>query len=161
MKTLIIGLFFLSLTNLTTAQNANYLKTISSKKNAKQIVQLQKKAANFNIKDLESYEKNAEVTYNVTFENPNGKIIATYNKSGIILKTTEEYKNIKSPKHIRIEILKKHPNSIIVGNIYKVIYSTLNQPEKSLEIKIKNDKKTEIVYFNLNQKSNEILFVKN
>ena len=97
MKTLLTALLFLSFTILT-AQNKEYLHGVNTQNNAKQIMQLQIKAANFDVKKLESFEKNVATTYNVTFKNPNGKIIATYNSFGIILKTIEEYKNVKMEK---------------------------------------------------------------
>lgn len=161
MKTLIIGLFFLSLTNLTTAQNKNYLNSINAKNTAKQIVQLQKRAANFNIKSLESFENNIEATYDVTFENSIGKIVATYNNGGVILKTIEEYKNVKSPKQVRLDILKSHPNWIIVGNILKIDYSRIEKPKKSFNVTISKGNKNQTIYFDLSHRLDEILFVKN
>lgn len=161
MKTLIFGLFFLSLTNLTTAQNENYLNNVTTKNTVKQIDQLQKKAANFNVKSLESFEKNIETAYNVTFENPNGKIIATYNNEGVIIKTVEVYKNVKSPKQVSLDILKSHPNWIIVGNIFKIDYSSIEKSKKTLNVIVKKGKENQTIHFDLNNKSSEKFFVKN
>lgn len=160
MKTLLIALFIFSITNLS-AQNKNYLKSVTTKTNATQIVQLQNKAAKFNIKTLEAYEKNAKTTYTVTFKNPNGKIIATYNNKGVIVKTIEEYVNVKSSKQVVVEVLKSYPKSMIVGNIYKILYSNKEKSKKLLEIIIKKENKVETVFFDLGQKTNDFLLVKN
>tara|TARA_R110001632_G_scaffold18408_4_gene57048 strand:+ start:16169 stop:16654 length:486 start_codon:yes stop_codon:yes gene_type:complete len=161
MKTLIVGLFFLSLTNLITAQNKDYLNSVNAQNNAGQIEQLQKQAAIFNISELESFEKNIETTYKVTFENPNGKLVATYNNLGVILQTVEEYRNVKSTKQIIANILKSHPNWIVEGNVFKIAYSSLREPKKTLEVRLKKEKKTVTVFFNLSCKTGEILYAKN
>lgn len=160
MKVLFISLLFLNFTSLS-AQNNDYLNSVNAQNNLQQIKQLQKKAANFNIFKLESFEKNAETTYQVTFENPNGKLVATYDRTGIILKTVEEYKDVKSPKQVTINVLKSHPDWMVEGNIYKIGYSSVKKSTKTLEVLLKKGKETEIVLFNLSCRTNEILYAKN
>jgi hypothetical protein len=161
MKTLITSLFFLSLTTLLSAQNETYLEKVLLKKNALQVEQLQIQTANFDITTLSAYEKEAKTTYDVTFKNPKGKIVATYNSRGFIIKTVENHLDVKSPLKVRIEISKKYPGWYAVSNVLKINYSNEFRVRKELEMKIKKGDLIKILSFDFNEINNEKLLVKN
>lgn len=97
--------------------NSTYLKNIKDRNTAIKIKKLQNMVATYNIKNAAIYtSKRKSATYDVVFEESHCKIVATYNNEGAIIKTTEQFKNMKLPNKLCSEISKKHPYWPLTNN---------------------------------------------
>ena len=127
------------------AVNYKYLDAVDSEEVAINVKQLEKKVAMFDVKSSEFYNDEYDM-YNVSFYIPDGKILAAYDKDGVLIRTVEKYKNIKLPATIRDAIAERFPNWSIVGDVYKVYFhKDRNNAEKQYKVRLENgDKKMKV-----------------
>lgn len=151
MKKLIIGLLLIGLTTQIYAQdptqlpevvivhNYKYLSSASSEDLAIPVEKLELKVSDFNVKELDIYSDEYDF-YDVYFFIPQGKILASYDKEGNLLRTAERYKDIKLPKPVREAVAKRFPNWAISKDIYLVNYHESGNIKKLYKITLKNGK---------------------
>ena len=155
MKNLILGLFLLGLTTHIYAQkpikteqlpevyvvhNYKYLSSIDSEDGAIPVENLQLKASDFNIKDLDVYSEENDL-YDVYFFIPEGKILASYNDKGELLSTAERYKNTKLPNQVSKAIKERFPNWSVSKNVYLVSYRETGHLKKLYKVTLENGSK--------------------
>ena len=136
MKKLIISLFLVGFITQQYAQNLQveqlnevfivatnykYLDKTSAKDVPVPVKELQRRAATYNVKSLDIYQDDYDY-YEVSFVLPEGKILASYDKDGKILRTAEKYKELDLPTPVLESIAKRFPNWSITKNIYRVFY---------------------------------------
>ncbi|SFZ94251.1 hypothetical protein SAMN05428642_10426 [Flaviramulus basaltis] len=159
MKKILIGIFFLGLTNLIYSQtafhpesffskiktlstvNAAYINNVFDANNSKRVVYLENKVAEYDIKKQPLFNKEFE-SYIVVFEEHNnyqGSINATYDENGEIINTHEKFKNIKLPFLVLNVINKTYPGFIIQSNFYIVNYSKNKATKKFFKVKIEKE----------------------
>ena len=165
MKTLVIGLLFLGLTftghaqkknktkdvktnviqldNVTiTPLNLSYLKNVQDKNTPELARILENKAARYNVTEAPLFDGRFEayevIFNNVSGENAKGKIIATYDSNGKVIKSIEKYTDIALPMPILQSIKKQYPNWVIKKDIYLVTYYQNKEAKKTFKIQIKN-----------------------
>ena len=155
MKKLIIGLLFLGLTNLSFSQNSNsgiaevelegvvvtapnyaYLNKVIDKDTPEKVLQLELKAAKFNVKDAPEYHKSYS-EYKVVFQQSDGHIIAIYNKSGDIISSSEKFTNIKLPAKLLSSIVNDNPGWKLHSDTYLVSYRHGNNAKKTFKIQLR------------------------
>lgn len=179
MKTFLIVLFTIGLTNLTYSQesleksnleelatanniiksiNSDYLKNVNSNDTPIKVMKLQNIAAKYKIKDAEIYKSKSNSTYDVVFEEANCKIVATYNNKGEIINSVETFKNIRLPQKLSTEISKEYPNWRFTGNVHTINYNKTNGSKKAYTVEIKNGNYSKMLKFNLLDKP-EMSFV--
>jgi len=134
-------------------QNLPYLQQVKVNDSPVIVMKLEHIAAQYNIKEAPIYKEKSQVTYDVIFEESNGKIIATYNKSGEIVSSIEEYKNLKLPLQVSATISKTYPGWSFISNIHKIVY-TKNKAKKMYTIQIKNNNLTKELKFELEDSPN-------
>lgn len=170
MKKLLTGIFCLILSITLSAQNTNletknqltttdvvfksgnsiYLKNVKSKNTAIKIKKLQNIVASYNIEDAAIYDsKRKSATYDVVFEESNCKIVATYNNEGIIINTTEQFKNMRLPNKLISEISKEYPSWSFTNNTQLVDYTTSDGATKIYMVQIKKDRKRKTLKFKM------------
>lgn len=162
MKKIIIGLFVLGLTTQLYAQdpqtitldevilvntNYKYLGATDAEDMPVPVDDLQIKAASFDVKALDIYADEYDY-YDVYFIIPRGKILATYDNEGNIIRTAEKFKNLDLPVPVVKSVLKRFPNWNITKNIYLVKYHdskitakkvyklTLKNGDKRIKVKV-------------------------
>ena len=147
MKNLIIGLIITGLTTVGFAQekvialeevevlgvNYKYLDALGEGDVAIPVKVLEQKVATFDLKSLEGYEDDAE-DYYVNFKIPQGKILAVYNNDGVILRTSERFKDIRLPLAVSNAIVGKYPGWRIDGDIYQVNYMRNKKIRKTYKL---------------------------
>lgn len=136
MKTLVTGLFLLGLTITLYAQdpkpieleevvlvntNYKYLNSTDAEDLPIPVNELQIQAATFDIKTLDIYADEYDY-YEVYFIIPEGKILATYDNVGNIMRTIERYSDVKLPKPIQQSVAKRFPSWQVTKDIYLVQY---------------------------------------
>jgi hypothetical protein len=144
MKAIIIGLLFLGLTSLCHAQvlegktlsevevyavNSDYLNSVNYNAMPIEVSSLELEVANFNVHEStpiiigkEKDYRDEDGNYPVKFSNNYGNIKAVYNEEGVVIQTTERFKNTKIPKAVLKSILKKYPDCVITKDLYLVTY---------------------------------------
>jgi len=161
MKSLLLSLIAFGLSSALYAQNPEtksakseilrnlaYLEQVNVNESPVIVMKLENIAAQYNIKDAPIYKSKRATTYDVIFEESNGKIIATYNKTGELVSSIEEYKNLKLPLQVSTAISKKYPGWSFIANAHKIIYNK-NMAKKMYTVKIKNNNQTKLLKFEL------------
>ncbi|WP_272023012.1 nicotinate-nucleotide adenylyltransferase [Olleya namhaensis] len=158
MKKVMIGLFVFGLTiqmygqdpativldEVVLVKNYKYLSSTDAEDLPIPVEQLEFEVASFDIKTLDIYADEYEF-YDVYFIIPDGKILATYDSDGNILRTAEKFKNLDLPKPILNSILKRFPNWDITKDVYLVNYSEGGAAKKKYKITLTNgDKRIKI-----------------
>ena len=131
------------------AKNYKYLDKTGAEDVAIPVQQLQRKVATYNIKELDVYEDEYDY-YDVSFVIPEGKILASYDKDGNILRTAEKFKDINLPAAIVNSIVTRFPSWSISKNVYLVYYHNRDGVKKTYKIILENgDKRIKITTDNL------------
>ncbi|QXP58353.1 nicotinate-nucleotide adenylyltransferase [Olleya sp. HaHaR_3_96] len=163
MKKVMIGLFVFGLTiqmygqdptpieldEVVLVNNYKYLSSTDAADMPIEADQLQISAANFDVKTLDIYADEYEF-YDVYFIIPQGKILATYDSDGKILRTAEKYKDVDLPAPILFSIIKRFPKWGIEKDVYLVNYTedkiakkkykiTLTNGDKRIKVKLDGD----------------------
>ncbi|MFD2542276.1 nicotinate-nucleotide adenylyltransferase [Lacinutrix gracilariae] len=155
MKKVIIGLLFFGLTIQLYAQdpaptmldevvlvntNYKYISSTEGRDLAVPVEQLELKVANFDVKTLDFYTDEYEF-YDVYFFIPEGKILATYDGKGTILRTAEKYKGIDLPKAVVHAVSKRFPEWEITKDLYLVNYFESGNSTKRYKLTLTNGDK--------------------
>lgn len=170
MKTFLIGVFFLGITNIAIVQdnnsdktskgsstattnltsiNSKYFKAVNHHDTPTRVTKMQNIAKEYNIKGAAVYKKNKTSTYDVVFEESNCKIVATYNAKGIIVRSLETFKNMKLPYSILSDIIKNHPQWRLTGNTQTIDYHEIEGSHLTYTINNQNNKETKTLKFKL------------
>lgn len=139
--------------------NSNYLKQVYNKDCAEKIRTLENLAANYNIKENPLYDPDAKVSYEVVFEVSDSKIIATYDKSGEIMRTSEQYLNVKLPPDLGFIVSRKYSKWLFNNNLYSISYNKNEGAEKIYSIEIQKGQKVKILKFNLVEAQNSVSYL--
>jgi len=133
MKNFILGLLFFGLTTQLAAQiielpeieivgvNYKYLVATGETDDPPPVKMLHRKAASYDVKASEFYEDEYD-NYSISFFIPEGRILASYDKDGNILRTIEKYKNIDLPPAVANAISKNYNGWTVTKNAYLVNY---------------------------------------
>jgi len=173
MKTLILGLaVFFGLTSQAIAQkgeisrvelkdiyihpiNASYFEEVYNANTPNHVKALERRVANFNVKESEAFGSTVD-SYLVTFEAPksdDGKIIATFDKKGMIMKSLEKYHDILLPNHIRKELVKIFPGWALTKSMYVVHYNNDKDTNKMYQVQIRKGNAKKNLIFNTSGES--------
>lgn len=133
MKTCILGLVFLGLTNLIQSQNdlaavsvdlskydypatvtkiaknTAYVNSTNLMVDSERVKKFQKLVANYDVLTSDVYTKSDPSIYTVVFKEGTNTIKAIYNQNGIIISCKESYQNIRLPYAIGAKLSKEHP----------------------------------------------------
>lgn len=130
--------------------NLDYVYTVVDKQMPPSVQNLEKKAAQFDVTELDIYNGQFEA-YEVLFEQQNGTIIATYDGNGKIMETNERFKNITLPKPIRDHIYQQNPGWMIYKDIYLVSYYDDRDVSKVAKIQLVKDGKKRNLKIDINE----------
>lgn len=152
MKRFLIGLFIFGLTAQTYAQitelpeieiigvNYKYLDAAGEEDVAEPVKVLQREAATFDLKNSEYYQDEYD-TYFISFFLPEGKILASYDKDGVLLRTAEKFKNIALPRAVAEAVAERFPNWSVATDVYLVNYHQAKGASKTYKLLLENGEK--------------------
>lgn len=101
--------------------NYKYLNDVGDSEVATPVKILEKKVANYDLKNASFYEDET-LEYRVYFFIPEGKILAVYDGEGEILRTSERFKDVSLPLVVANAVVDEYPGWRISGDIYLVTY---------------------------------------
>ena len=158
MKKILLGLFILGVVNLVFAQepeykaqvielegvvlkppNFEYLASVQGKHTPATVKVLERKAAYYDVKESPVYDDSYDA-YEVFFSHSDGRVIATYDKDGQIVKSFEKFKDIPVPAPIRNTVYETFPDWTISKHTYVVSYYRNRSIEKTYHFQIRKGK---------------------
>lgn len=154
MKNLFISLIIVGITTVAFAQvetvpleevellsvNYKYLDATGDEYVARPVKLLERKVAAFDLASLEGFE-DEEQDYYVYFNIPKGRILAIYDNEGVIMRTSERFKDIRLPLSVTNAIVERYPGWRITGDIYRVSYIKNRKTTKTYKLFITKDGK--------------------
>lgn len=153
MKKILFGLLIFGCANLVNSQtielsntvisvNYKYLDVTDSDNPPIRIKKLEDEILNYKHKELSKLYDDAHEIYEVSFYIPEGKIVAAYDKNGKIIRTNEQYNNVRLPLEVLQAISKRFPNWGIIEDIYLIKYHcNKDSLKQEYKVKIKNEDK--------------------
>lgn len=118
--------------------NYKYYDAVHAEDTAEPINRLQKEVALYDLKESDLYRDEYD-TYYISFYLPEGKIVASYDKDGKVLRTIERYKDIDLPTSINMAVSKRFPGWVVTKDIYKVSYNDYSGTTKAqYKLRIEN-----------------------
>ncbi len=123
-----------------TAVNYKYLNSANFKEEAEPVRRLQLEAAAFDLQNSEFYQDEYDYYY-VSFFIPEGKILASYDKEGNLLRTAEKFKNVNLPKEVRDSVAERFPQWTISEDVYLVNYHEEKGITKRYKLLLENGNK--------------------
>ena len=158
MRTLLIGLTFLGLTTLATAQedfyvfnhvqlkeietspalNQAYFSAVNDKHSSHQVQLLEAHVNHFDFTNSDIFENSFD-NYTMLFETINGTIMASYDKNGQLLNCVEKFENVLLPEKVMHAIMTVYPSWTLNETAYRVVYHRGRDPKKIYQIRIMKD----------------------
>ena len=120
--------------------NFEYLAAVQDAQTPATVKVLERKAAYYDLEESPVYDDSFDF-YEVFFSNNSGRVIATYDKIGQILKSYEKFKNIPVPSAVRNIVYSTYPDWKINKNSYVVSYYKDKSVKKTYHFQIQNGKK--------------------
>lgn len=150
MKKIVLGLFVFGLTIQSFAQEIEILevdiapasykyldkvaKDSTEMSSAQPVKLFQQRPAIFNLENSKYYEDQYE-NYFLSFYIPEGKILASYDAEGNILRKIEKLKNTEIPPVVAKAIVDKYPGWTVSENVYLVnFHDEINEVRKEYKI---------------------------
>ncbi|WP_458626541.1 hypothetical protein [Winogradskyella sp. PC D3.3] len=174
MKTCLLGLILLGLTNLSSAQNELAMGTSQFKDKdytprsitvlneqylnlelhtaqplAVRIKKLQKVAANFDVTKDPVYSKDKSITYTINFQSRTNYITAIYDAKGVILSSDEYYEDVRLPLKLTNQLAKDYPGWGFLNSSCTVNYDHINGADITYVIAIQKENKSKSISLTL------------
>ncbi|WP_081211070.1 nicotinate-nucleotide adenylyltransferase [Salegentibacter sediminis] len=152
MKKLLIALFVFGFTFQSFAQitelpeielvavNYKYLDAAGNEDASISVKQLQQQVAEYDVRKADFYADEYDF-YTVNFFIPDGKILASYDEDGNLLRTAEKFKDVALPQAVREAIAQRFPNWNMAGDVYLVNYHDAGKVTKKYKILLENGDK--------------------
>lgn len=158
MKTLLIGLSILGLTNLSHAQkpephvskvhleeivvspvkNGDYYISVNDPHASSKVGLLEEQTRNFDIKTLDFYNTTFD-NYEVMFTANEGEVIAVYDDNGDLVKAVEKFNDVKLPEDVRKTLRRDYPDWRLNSTVYRVKYFKGEDVKKIYNVQLKKD----------------------
>ncbi len=120
--------------------NSDYLNSVDTENSCSYVQKLEQALLNYDHSELSDLYDSDNDIYKVIFKLPEGKIIASFNKDGKIVKTLEKYNNIRLPLSVTQAITEKYPNYAIVEDVYVVkFHCDVDAIQQEYTVKIKKE----------------------
>jgi hypothetical protein len=152
MKTLLITLFVLGFAIQSIAQvtelpevklvavNYKYLDAAGEEDASLSVKQLQRQVAEYDVKKADFYTDEYDL-YTVNFFIPDGKILASYDREGNLLRTAEKFKDVALPQAVRDAIGNRFPNWNLAADVYLVNFHEDGKVSKRYKVLLENGDK--------------------
>jgi|GEM_PF-3541052 len=161
MKTCILGLCLLGITNLMHSQNdlalvtpkfdqstshtfktpaspnSEYLSRMAVQPEAVKVKKLQTLVANYDIKAQSVYSKDKSITYTVVFESPDNYVKAIYDHEGNVVSCQESYTDVRMPYSISGQLAKDYPGWEFSKVEYIIEYTQYKATVLTYKVKLK------------------------
>jgi hypothetical protein len=167
MRNLIIGMFFIGLTNLAigqqredvakevelaevtlTAINSDYLLAVQDHQTPAAARALESMAANYDVKASPHFNAVSKI-YEITFRNRLGSIYAVYDPDGEMLAAFENIKNVSPPQALRETIFEEYPGWTIAKSKYQVRYLNGKDAKRQYKAQLRNGNKKKTMKYKI------------
>ncbi len=122
---------------VVSASNYKYLTKVGLENASVLVSELEEKVANFDLKSADFYSEDND-SYVVSFFIPQGKVLASYDSDGNIIRTVERFNNVKLPREVIESVAKQYPNWTFAKDTYLVNYYDSGKISKRYKITLEN-----------------------
>lgn len=123
------------------ASTYKYLNAVDNKEMAQPVKLLESQVAVYDVKKSEFYSDEYDGYY-ISFYIPEGRILASYDKDGKLLRTAEKFNNALLPEAVRNAVSQRFPNWVISKDIYQVFYyDQQGKADKTFKLLLENGDK--------------------
>ncbi len=133
---------------IANAKNNHYFEMTKVQSSSVVIRQMQKEAADYDVKNASIYDNSEKATYLVIFKNKGNKLIARYDRNGRVLSTMERYKNVALPTNLKVAITKKYPEWVFGQNGCNFSYNRSKGLQKNIKLQLKQGKSRKTLKIN-------------
>jgi len=98
-----------------------YLSAVNNKELSQSVKTIERRAAQFNVKNSAFYDDDYDEYY-ISFFIPSGYILAAYDKDGKLLRTAEKHENSALPAAVTKRLAKSYPGWKMTSDVYLVNY---------------------------------------
>lgn len=121
-----------------TVIHSNYYQSVSEGVASPSVLKLESEVACYDITKSPVFNDKSD-WFEVAFEQPNGSILATFDKEGKVIRTSERFNDITFPQAIRDEIYGEYPGWIANQNSYQVSYNTTGGIKRTYKVELHKD----------------------
>ncbi|WP_434036865.1 hypothetical protein [Formosa sp. 4Alg 33] len=129
----------------TTGVNATYINSSVFTDNAMYVKILQQQAALYDVKKAKNYKPKTKSSYDVLFNTTRGTMTVTYDDSGKIISSKEQYTNVALPKAVIVNIMKAYPEWRFNTNICSIDYKQDTGHVSTYRVKISNGNQSKTI----------------
>lgn len=129
--------------------NSNYIKNTRHSNISRHIEEMRLKVANFNCKESKKFNGDSEL-YEVNFKSAKGNILVYFDKNGKIVKTEENFENIKIPKAVRESVFGSYNNWILTAVKFHSEYNKDSSTRNYYKVWITNGQDKKVLKVNSN-----------
>lgn len=127
--------------------NAVYLKESRHSNISKHIEEMRLKVANFNCKESRNFNGQSQL-YKVNFKSEKGNILAFFDQNGKIVRTEENFENIKIPQAVRETVFNSYENWILTAVKFHSEYNREESTTNYYKVWITNGKSKKVLKVN-------------
>ncbi|THD67851.1 hypothetical protein E7Z59_09380 [Robertkochia marina] len=131
------------------AKNSHYISSMQDEYTPNHAVKMQNRAATYDLIHSELYRGGTKSEYFIEFKSDKGSMYTTYDKTGEITKSRENYRDIALPVEVRDEILKDNIGWELKGTEYATLYKDEAVYKKVYKITLKKGKDRKIMIIDL------------
>ncbi|WMI64853.1 hypothetical protein RBH94_12380 [Aestuariibaculum sp. YM273] len=132
--------------------NKDYLAKVQSTDVDNRLRRLELAASRHNVLNSPLYDGRDE-EFRTRFTGSEGFIDAYYDREGVILSTSEKYKNITLPEHIENSLLNEYPDWMVDQTSYVVLYDKDKATEMTYKLLLKKGKESKKLKLDANGRS--------
>jgi hypothetical protein len=160
MKTILVGLTLLGLTNLAYSQspanqvntvkleeivvspmrNVSYFNSVNEQNSSVHVKKLQSEASNYDITTSKVFNNTFE-SYEVLFKSTYGSIIASYDSKGELLNSFEKFVEVLLPEKVVKTLKSNYSDWKLNSTTYLVNYYNNREVKKVYQVQLKKDAK--------------------
>ena len=122
-----------------TVIHSNYYQSVSEDVASPSVLKLESEVACYDITKSPVFNDKSD-WFEVAFEQPNGTILATFDKEGKVIRTSERFNDVTFPQAIRDEIYGQYPGWTTNSNSYLVSYHNVDGIKRTYKVELLKDK---------------------
>lgn len=132
-----------------TSRNAKFLNVMQDDHTPSMALELQAKAASYNLIESEFYKGSTKSEYHIEFKCKNGSMYTTYNSKGVITRCMEKYTDVLLPESVRDQILEKYQGWSVENSQYSSLYKKNKLNRKKYRVLLSNGDQSKVIEIDL------------
>ncbi|MBL7473476.1 hypothetical protein [Robertkochia sediminum] len=132
-----------------TSKNSKFIKAMQDDNTPQMALELQAKAANYDLIESEFYRGSTKSEYHIEFKCKRGSMYTTYNSKGEITRCMEKYTDVLLPESIIDKILEQYQGWDVKNSQYSSLYKKNKLNKKKYRILLTNGDQNKVIEIDL------------